>query len=83
MLVVARTMTEEEEPSTTNNNHIDEAELIKLHELGFKLVPLNDKGTPAMPWTQIYDDPNYWTHEKLAQQVAKFKSLRRHWVRPG
>jgi P4 family phage/plasmid primase-like protien len=63
--------------SITNYNHIDLAELIKLHELGFKLVPFNDDGTPAMPWTPIHDDPNFWTHEneKLAQHVAKFKNV--------
>ena len=31
---------------------------------------------PAMSWTPIYDDPNFWTHEKkLTKEVAKFKNV--------
>jgi hypothetical protein len=45
-------------PRMTTEEHriggIRHAQLIELHHIGFKLVPLNDDGTPAMPWTPIY-----------------------------
>ena len=49
------------ERSTTDNT----TSLIDLHKLGFKLVPLNESGKPVIEWTQIYDNPEYWTAEKL------------------
>jgi hypothetical protein len=70
-------MTEEVQDTTspTNNNHIDPAELIKLHDLGFKLVPLGDDFKPSIKWTPVYDNPDYWTPEKLTQKAQKFKSV--------
>lgn len=49
--------------------------LIKLNDMGFKLVPLNEDGRPAMLWTLIYDNPYYWTHEKLTEEAPKFKNV--------
>ncbi|PWU80254.1 MAG: hypothetical protein DLM72_13050 [Candidatus Nitrosopolaris wilkensis] len=59
-----------EEQSTT----IHPAKLIELYQIGFKLVPLGDDSTPLMPWGPIYDDPDYWTPEKLVQEAPKFKN---------
>src|SRR5438093_1734461 len=50
------------------------AELIELRQIGFKLVPLDVDGKPVMPWTSIYEDPEYWTPEKLIQEAPKFKN---------
>jgi hypothetical protein len=43
--------------------------LLHLHEIGFKIIPLmGDSKTPAVKSTnEIYNDPNYWTTEKIAQ----------------
>ena len=64
-------MTEEEENTT-----IHPAELIELHNIGFKLVPLGDDFKPSIKWTPVYDNPDYWTHETLTQAHAasKFKN---------
>jgi hypothetical protein len=51
------------------------AQLIDLHKLGFKLVPLGDDSKPAIPWTSIYEDTNYWTAENLTQESHKFKNV--------
>jgi hypothetical protein len=61
--------------STTNNNHIDLAELLRLHEIGFKLVPLGDDFKPSIKWTPVYNNPDYWTPETLTQEAEKFKSV--------
>jgi hypothetical protein len=70
-------ITEEQDttPSTTNNNHIDVSELLRLHELGFKLVPLGDDFKPSIKWTPIYDNPDYWTPERLVREAPEFKSV--------
>jgi hypothetical protein len=51
------------------------SQLINLHKIGFKLVPLNESGKPVIEWTQIYDNPEYWTAEKLIQYIYKFKNI--------
>ncbi len=56
-------------------NHISPADLIRLHELGFKIVPLDEHGKPAMPWTENYENPEYWTLEKITQESYKFKNV--------
>ena len=61
------------ERSTTHS--ITSLELINLHKIGFKLVPLNESGKPVLEWTQIYDNPEYWTVEKLIQNIYKFKNV--------
>jgi P4 family phage/plasmid primase-like protien len=60
------------ELTTLNNPTVDLKELFKYREIGFKLVPLGNDGTPTMSWTPIYDDPNYWMFEKLAEESQKF-----------
>jgi hypothetical protein len=49
--------------------------LINLHKLGFKLVPLNESGKPVIEWSPIYDNPEYWTAEKLIHDEYKFKNV--------
>jgi P4 family phage/plasmid primase-like protien len=60
---------------TSATNSIGPVELIKLHNLGFKLVPLDLKGNPVIPWTPIYEDPGYWTPETLTQEAHRFKNV--------
>jgi P4 family phage/plasmid primase-like protien len=66
---VARTMTKEEQNTT-----IRPAQLIELHKIGFKLVPLGEDGKPVESWTPIYYNPEYRTPEKLVQDAPKFKN---------
>jgi D5 N terminal like len=54
--------------------NIRPAQLIELYEIGFKPVPLGEDGKPVMPWTPIYENPEYWTHEKLIQEAPKFRN---------
>ena len=56
------------------NTTIRPAHLIELHQIGFKLVPLGKDGKPVMSWTPIYDNPGYWTSEKIIQEASKFKN---------
>jgi hypothetical protein len=49
------------------------AHLVQYHKLGLKLVSIGNNGLPGMKWGPIYDDPNYWTEDKLVQQVLDFK----------
>ncbi len=57
-----------------HNTGIRPAQLIELYKIGFKLVPLAGDSTPVIPWTPIYEDPNYWTQERLIQEASKFKN---------
>ncbi len=54
---------------------ISPTHLTELFDMGFtKLVPISKDGvTPIIKWTPIYDNPNYWTKEKLVKQAADFK----------
>ena len=56
------------------NTSICPAQLIELHQIGFKLVPLGKDGKPVMSWTPIYDNPEYWTPDKLVQDASKFSN---------
>jgi len=50
------------------------AQLVELYKMGFtKLVGIDKDGQPTMKWTPIFEDPNYWTKEKLINQAADFK----------
>jgi P4 family phage/plasmid primase-like protien len=51
--------------------------LIKLHNIGFKLVPLaSDAKTPSIKsWLPIYYNPNYWTEEKLRKESYRFENV--------
>src|SRR5262245_39299252 len=49
------------------------ARLLEYNKMGFKLVGLGKDSKPTISWTPIYEDPNYWTDEKLVQEAWKFK----------
>ena len=51
------------------------ATLIQLHKLGFKLLPLSLNNVAIMPWTPIYEDPNFWSENKLISEYFKFKNV--------
>ena len=61
---------------TQKNEEISLAQLLELHQLGFKLVPLGDHFKPSIKWTPVYDNPYHWTPEKLTQAhgASKFKN---------
>src|SRR5829696_6015969 len=56
-------------------NNIQPDELINLHNIGFKPIALNDNNREVEPWTPIYDNPDYWTPERLKQEAHKFKNV--------
>ncbi len=51
--------------------------LLRYHNLGFKLVPIGiDSRTPTIKSTnQIYENPDYWSPDKIAQEHNKFKNV--------
>src|SRR5215469_16791178 len=51
------------------------ATLIQLYKLGFKLLPLSLNNAPVIKWTPIYEDPNYWSAEKLISKSPIFKNV--------
>src|SRR5215469_7667488 len=51
------------------------ATLIQLYKLGFKLLPLSLNNAPVIKWTPIYEDPNYWSGEKLIIKSPIFKNV--------
>jgi DNA replicative helicase MCM subunit Mcm2 (Cdc46/Mcm family) len=55
--------------STSDFNSIRPATLIGLYKAGFKLIALSAKNKVIESWTPIYEDPNYWTPERLAKPV--------------
>src|SRR6266545_1071736 len=59
------------------NSKIRPSVLVEDHNIGFKLVPLaEDAKTPAVESTrEIYDNPNYWSYEKLVQESYRFKNV--------
>ena len=52
---------------TNSDNYISPSTLLSLHKIGFKLVPLAENHYPSITWSSIYDDPNYWSIEKLSE----------------
>jgi hypothetical protein len=50
-------------------------ELSNLHDIGCKLIPLDENNREVEAWTPIYDNPNYWTSERLAGEAYKFKNV--------
>src|SRR4051812_1839485 len=50
---------------TNNNNYLNPSTLLPLHKAGFKLVPLAENHQPSISWTPIYENPDYWSIEKL------------------
>lgn len=66
-----------EEVENANNESsvgISHAVLLKLRDIGFKLVPLGDDFVPCIKWTPVYENPDYWTPENLIQQASIFKN---------
>lgn len=63
--------------STDDYKCITTADLIRLDSLNFKLVPLGeDAVTPQVESTKtIFDNPNYWTPDKLERESYKFKNV--------
>jgi DNA replicative helicase MCM subunit Mcm2 (Cdc46/Mcm family)/DNA polymerase elongation subunit (family B) len=51
--------------------------LQSLHNLGFKLVPLNAEGEPSVPWTPIYEKIDYWKESDFTNLaiIPKFKNV--------
>jgi hypothetical protein len=63
-------------PSDHNGNEsIRQATLIHYDKLGFKQVPLSSNHKPVMEWTPIYENPDYWSDEKLITQSSMFKNI--------
>ncbi len=59
-----------------SNKSIRPATLLELHNIGFKLVPIgDDRKTPIIKTTPIYENPNYWTPERLVQEAYSFKNI--------
>src|SRR4051794_24918849 len=60
-----------------NNNYLKPSSLISLHKAGFKLVPLAENHTPSISWSPIYENPDYWSIEKLQEHdtYSKFISV--------
>jgi DNA replicative helicase MCM subunit Mcm2 (Cdc46/Mcm family) len=59
--------------SASENISIRPATLIELHKAGFKLIALSAKNKVIESWTPIYEDPNYWTAERLANPIEYSK----------
>jgi P4 family phage/plasmid primase-like protien len=58
-----------------DNSAITVERLIKLHDIGFKLIPLDDNGKAVESWTPVYENPNYWSPERLERESYKFKNI--------
>jgi hypothetical protein len=68
--------------STTNNvidkgitGNIRPATLVQLRKLGCKLIPLSMNNGVVISWAIVYEDPNYWTAEKLISEWSTFKNV--------
>jgi hypothetical protein len=57
------------------SNQIRPATLIYLHKLGFKVVPLSIDNEAVIPWTPVYEDPNFWSLENIVGESPKFKNV--------
>jgi hypothetical protein len=50
--------------------------LILYCKIGFKPVPLNELSkNPAMAWSDIYANPNFWSEEKLTEHLDRFHNI--------
>ena len=43
--------------------------------MGFKLVPLSSDNKPVVNWSPIYEDPTFWTAEKMVSESYKFQNV--------
>ena len=64
--------------TTTSNSNIHSetiqpSNLISLSELGFKLVPLSENHIPAITWSDVYDNPDYWQKERFNDSIVYSK----------
>jgi hypothetical protein len=45
-------------------------------KIGFKLVPLDEiSKSPIIPWSKIYDNPDFWSIEKIREYTDKFYNV--------
>lgn len=51
------------------------ATLVQLHKIGFKLVPLSSDHNILMLWTNIYENPNFWSPESIVRESKKFNNV--------
>jgi hypothetical protein len=58
-----------------DSNNIKPSTLVEYHKMGLKLVPLSSDNKPVVKWSQIYEDPNFWTAEKLVAESSKFQNV--------
>jgi DNA replicative helicase MCM subunit Mcm2 (Cdc46/Mcm family) len=59
----------------TTDSNITPAILVEYHKKGFKLVPLSSDNKPVIKWAPIYENPNFWTAEKLVSECSNFKNV--------
>jgi hypothetical protein len=44
--------------------------------MGFKLVPLDELSkSPIIPWSEIHDNPDFWSTEKIREYIDKFYNV--------
>ena len=50
--------------------------LLAYLRIGFKLVPLNElSGAPAISWSEIYSNPDFWSTQKLTEHLRMFHNI--------
>ncbi|HKG87608.1 MAG TPA: hypothetical protein VKA95_04725 [Nitrososphaeraceae archaeon] len=50
--------------------------IISYWKIGFKLVPLDELSkSPLIPWGAIYDNPDFWSIEKIREYTDKFYNV--------
>jgi DNA replicative helicase MCM subunit Mcm2 (Cdc46/Mcm family) len=60
---------------TVDGSNIKPGTLVEHHKMGLKLVPLSSDNKPIVKWSPIYEDPNFWTDEKLIAESSKFQNV--------
>jgi hypothetical protein len=49
---------------------------ISYWKMGFKPVPLDEiSKSPIIPWSEIYDNPDFWSIEKIREHSDKFYNV--------
>ena len=54
---------------------VELSQLSRLYNAGFKLLPLSINSEVVIPWTPIYENPDYWTEEKLVKEQFRFSNV--------
>ena len=50
--------------------------IISYWKIGFKLVPLDELSkSPIIPWSEIYDNPDFWSIQKIREYTDKFYNV--------